>query len=574
MAGFTTKTFDEMIELVKAVIVSKQPLADVSEGSDYDITARILATVFMGNQSQADFLARQIIGPGSTGEFLLKHLNAHGIENRVATKSTGKFLLGATNNGDVQPAGSQISSADGTPFVTTADAQTRTATWSGRTIAYALSLDRLVISPSAVGMQIGDVLLDVNKARICAIKDIGPAADFSAYPYVYIDIYPPYRFDNAPVDNSPITPFCGAVVPAESVNTGADTGKIAGDISTLSGPVGTIVAECEVLEMAGGADDATEADNQALLAARLSQTKLGGTDQYYRELALSTPGLTLEDAIVFSNVWGLGVHTVYPISKFRDERRVGAAAIAAISDHMNAGALPGDQIDVRNMLYVFYSMHVTVVPAFGFEPDFQIPDAYNGNAITPGMPLDGGNSNAAIGKIGIDLSDLGFVNAGITDLNQFIEVGDRVAFFPYSGLGFRSKLYHLTVIQVQINYVIVDPHPILDQATVRIFAGGPLIEPVNEAMLGFFGDLGPGNTVFVPWLGGDPAPQPEANMTYRRHPDAAQAWPGTFHAAKLLAAVVDIEGVADARLGGPVSENIIPEVGQTVGISRLTISHG
>jgi hypothetical protein len=585
---FVTKTFDQMLDLAKAVIIAKQPAADVSDGSDYDMTARMLATVFMGNQSQADFLSRQILGPGSVGEWLDRHLSANGIVKPLATRSYGRAILTAGSNGLVQPALSALTSDDGTNYYVAQDAVSRTPAWTGKKVAYALSRDRLIVAPNAAGMAIGDLML-CDAAGVVMIVDIGPAFDGSTFPYVFVDISPPFPFDPGPPDNATLTPVCGAAALVSSVDPGANTQRSPGEAVTITAPVGTFVGS-KFVDVTGGSDDATEADNQALLAGRLTQTALAGTEQYYRELALRTPAVNsgttgtvlpdpgLEDVVVFPNVFGLGVITVYPISKNRDERRVGAAGIAAIIAQLESGLLLGNQIDVRNMLYEFASLQLVVLPQLGYEPDFQIADAYNANSSVPGMPINASTSVASSGIIGILMSDPGFVNSNITTLKSFIEVGDRISFAPFSGIGMRSKLYQFPVLAVNDDNLVIDPHPDLDAATVRIFAGGPLIDPVNEAVLDFFGGLGPGNAVIVPWGGGNPAPLPVANQIYRRHPDPGQRWPCIMHASRLSAVVVEVPGVDDVLLlGGMVGGaqlSLVPEVGSTVGLSRLTIVHG
>ena len=60
-----TRTFDESYQLARSLLRNYIDDSDVSEGSDYDITARILAGLFIGNQGQAEFLGDQIFSGSS-----------------------------------------------------------------------------------------------------------------------------------------------------------------------------------------------------------------------------------------------------------------------------------------------------------------------------------------------------------------------------------------------------------------------------------------------------------------------------------------------------------------------------
>ena len=73
-----TKTLQETEELLRASVRGFIGEADVSALSDYDITVRILAMLFLGNQAQALEAVNQAFARKADADWLEEHKTAQG----------------------------------------------------------------------------------------------------------------------------------------------------------------------------------------------------------------------------------------------------------------------------------------------------------------------------------------------------------------------------------------------------------------------------------------------------------------------------------------------------------------
>ena len=534
----TTKTLDELIDLCKAVVRHNVEGADTSEGSDYDLTAKLLSTVYQGNQGQAQYLGRQVLGNEAEGEYLARHMKQRGLTTLKATKASGKILLTGDNTGLNQPAGSTLTHADGTKYVMLgAGVPATNVTWA---IAYALSNERLVLQ-DMTGVAVGHSYL-IN-GELVAVRTMGP--DYAGTK-VFVDIYPPLSTLPDPGDTVD-TPY-GAVVDIESEEAGANTSKASGETLTVddpytyeSGGTWTVNSVATILELSGGGNDMTEAEQQAAVTAYNAERPQSANPQWYREQAVKTPGVTLEDALVYANAQGLGTIEIHLLSKVSEDRRVSDATVVAVQAHLDSIAPYSDlgNIFVQGIKYggTATDVDVTITPAPGYEPDWD----------SASMAVDEGNSDETTGYIE-------FTSANPIGI---IDVGDRVTF---AITDVRAVFFVREVRAVGSNYIIVDPFQSLTLIT-DVFPGGPLSQACFDAIKSVFTNMGPND-------------YDSANDSYYyRHPSSTELWSSGLRLSDIIATLKDVEGMADVVPNDP-SVNTYPSVGETLHLGQVTIQHG
>lgn len=529
-----TKTQDELEAIIRGAVRGHITDADVSEGSDYDITARMAATAARLGQAQAAGLAKEIFPADASDEFLERHARRKGLTAQPAAKAVGKIQI-LSSTFTPQPIGSELEHDDGTAYVTTANATPTNPAVVGKTVALGSTPGRLIISPNTTGMA-ADQVYEVE-GHIRAIREvIGGSTDA-------VDLYEP--LPRAPTSGAALTSQYAAVVAIEAIEVGAAGNKPVGDVLTLSAPQTGITPEVRVLELSGGGDAERPDELRARVVDADAEHPGGGNREHIRTLARETPGVRIADAIVFPGLRGLGTCDVIPIGP-AGARRVGAVVCAAIAAHL------ADQLDERLDLDVYpleydtpTDVDITVTTGVGYEAD------WSGGPLAIAVSPD-----STTGRVYLTATAVGVVPIFARVLIPIFTAG-------------RWRTYECEVTDVAtigaehwLDVRVLDGGSALPAAPVDtdpgVFPGGPLAASVIEAVEAYFDTLGPSRKVA------------SAALSYERHPEPAIAWDDTVRLGALSGEIDDVPGAVDVDVNAPVA-NVQPNAPQTARLGKLLL---
>lgn len=519
-----TKTLDELEAIARGAIRALIPEADVSPLSDYDVTARMAAALAMGQQQQAEYISRQIFPASADEEGVEAHAKRYGRARLPAAKSVGKVVVPAVTAGVFIDTGEVFQHGDGTQFEATQPAFTDTPGFSGKTVGSDSTVYRLVVHPSTTGMSAGQ-LLSVN-GEIRAIKDVLGTVSC-------VDLYDALPSIPAPGDN--IDPETGAVVDVAALEAGAEGNKPIGDTLEMVAPPTGAGPTARICELSGGGDEETIEELRARVKAWEATPPACGNGEHIRQLARATPGLRLEDAVVFPGFRGLGTVDVFPIG-LANARRASSSVLATVAAEL-AKVLP-EALDISVQALAPGSstdVDVTITCERGYERDF-----------TTG-PFTIGTGSTTTRVV-------------LTTAPTGVEVGDRVQLQLF--VAGRWSLYHHRVAGVKVtspyHIDLEKPLPIAPvSGDPNVFAGGPLVEPVRDAVLALFDKLGPSARSGSSWV-------------FERWPLPTDAWPDVLTRAAIFEALTGLEGVGDVVVTTP-SANVTPTAQQVAVLNKLVI---
>lgn len=524
----TTFTLDELQAIARGVLRGI-PGANVAPGSDYDITARLAAALSEGNQSQAQYLAKQIFPATAEGEFLEQHARARGLTRAPAARAIGLVQVVGTGS-PTQASGSALTHADGTAFVTTAPVTIGDPSISGKTCAGDCTPGRLIVSPNTTGMAAGEII-EVNGQQR-AIKEVITA--ISA-----VDLYEPLA--SAPAAATAITGVVGGVVAIEASVTGAAGNQPIGETLTLSSPTSGITAACRVLELAGGGAAETDDELRARIIDYDASRPGGGNSEHIRTIARETPGVRLADALVFPSFRGLGTVDVVPIG-LSGARRVSSGVADLVLAQLESLLPYTVDLDVSPFDYsaAEYDVDLTLTTELGYERDYV--DSGRAIAVSPASTTT---------RVYLTTSLVGIA-----------EVGDRVLVQVKSAGWW--KTYQRTIASVQASggnqWIDLDEElPVAPTSTdPNVHPGGPLAEAAIAAVESLFDALGPSRRNISPaW-------------TWERHPLPAIAWDDTLRLSRIHASQLAIEGVQNVTIATPASDQQ-PSAKEVLHRGKITI---
>lgn len=534
-----TLTLDELIQLARDVIRNRIPGADVSEGSDYDLKARAFATVVQGNQHQALFLADQILPGTAEKAYLEEHGALRGVPRAQAAKAQGKVLLVFPEGGTpstantTQPSGSVLTHADGTAYKTTADATSAKPVWTGKTTGVGSTVQRIVVNPDVVGMLAGDILDISGVPR--AIAEVHTAVNA-------IDLYE--ALNQAPTPGSTLTARRGVLASILADTAEAAGNKPVGDSLTLAAPAGSapnqFSATTYVQELTGGGDLEVDSEYRDSIRAFMANRPGSGNPEDYRQWSRATPGVRIADAFVYPGFRGLGTVDIV-LWGLAGARLVGASVISAVQTYLESVAPGTDDLVVKTYAYKATptAIHVKVLPRVGYEPDW--------NAAPFSVPASPASSTT---RIYVVLSPAGIV-----------EVGDRVL-VPLTVAG-RARLHEAKVTALGTGgvpyFLDVETMPAAPVTSAAIYSGGPLAQPIIDAIDALFDALGPGVTT--------------AGVTYMRHPSNAQGANHKLRPAHVIDTIMELAGVANVEIGTLPTAGDEPAAQEILQLGALTIEH-
>lgn len=513
MPEFPSDTRDELVIRARALIRGLVRGADVSNGSDYDIKARVLAAVAYGLQTQAETIVRLLDPRKAFGVFLREYADVQGVGGNLlettiaAQKASGKAIIVSSTSGQTQTSGSVLTHADGTQYTLTANATTASA---GATVYCGHRSGRKRIFQGHTGggfasPTLGDVYTFTPTGEYAAVLGIATGTPSQQ---CLIDLY--NDLDADPAIHDTLVQVNGAVASIQASVAGLAGNKDAKDTLTIASPVGTIQATAYILYLRGGRDQLSTGQIQAAIRD-LQATRLGAmTVGEIRDIVLEYPHISLRDAFVFPGKNGIGTYEIMPLAS--DKTFVNAADRADIRTHAMANMSPADDVLVTQVVEQadnLTTLEVRVAPNMG--PDWN---------------LASGGTAALV--VGVGSTTTRVVLASTTG----IEVNDRVivscarATAPYC-----TYLVQRRVTAVAAGYVDVDsalPYPPV-ATTSFVTPGGPLAQAIIDAIYAHYDAQSPSGLNASP------------SIQYVRYP-APQA---TESIQGLYARVAAVEGVLD-----------------------------
>ena len=503
-----TKTLDETIDLARALIRNLIPEADLSEGSDYDITARLLAAIYLGNQGQAEYLKKQILPDDADADFVEDHAEARGLERLDATKSVGKVLLTSSADDDVQPDDSELVHGDGRKYSLQGSATTDTPGFAGLSVASGSTAQRIYVDGFTPGNLSADDPISIggDTAVVREVLD-GVSA---------IDLY--YPLAAAPSAGTAIDPLTGVVADIIADETGLSGDKPAEDTLTVSSPVGGIDATATVLELSGGADDETTDELRRRTKAVMAARPASGNPAHYMAWALETPDVRVSQAFVFPEIYGQYGHLTLIIMGPPGARVLGTRVQDAVREYIESKAGFADDFEVLSISYDATAIDVdlNITTQVGYEPDWS------------------GSFDV------VASSSSGTTVVLSSDPRGTIEVGDRVL-LQITGPGL-VPLEQRTVSAVLSDRVLLETAPSGDVLggvqTMR--PGGPNAEAIIEAIIDLFDGLGPSAN--------DGATQTD------RVPTEGEAFRSELTLARLYETVMAVEGTQNMTVVFPSTD--------------------
>lgn len=527
-----TNTREELEAIARGAISAFIDGADTSEGSDYDISARMNASVAHAAQRSAVHAAAQIFPKGADADFLILHAQERGTSKIPAAKARGIVLLTATGGTPAQTLGSTLSAADGSQFITTSSDACSIALWIGKTTGDGCTASRIMVRASTAGMVAGDIVKINGESR--PIKEV-----LTSIGAIDLDGPP---LTQAPAAGVTISADLGSVVSIEAVVAGSASNKEQGSTLTLAAPVSLMNAAALVLNCSGGGEEETDAELASRLMDMMANPPGSGNLGQIREVARTTPGIRIADAVVYAGLRGLGTVDVIPIG-LSGARLAGqwvcdaiAAQLASVMPPVLVGGL---LVGPFTYTSTAYNVTLGVVTEPGRGPD------WSGSF----QPQDASTKSHVI------LS---------TDPRATLSPGMRVVFRMKRGWRYRS--YVRTLVGVgwdgALGYVDIDKElPDAPASTdPTMLPGSPLAEDVIAAFEATFDELGPSAYQVS---GGQ--------IVYERFPSPGVAWldrllPGSFSKHVLV-----LDGVLDLTVGG-VTSTVQPDVQQVATPGLLTMT--
>lgn len=521
--SFTTRTLDELHDLILAHLRGRSPEMNLAKGSDEWMRARAVAAVYFGLQQPIVDMVREILPTTASPAFLPDHARARmgadaGLLPAAAAK--GKILATSAAAGEALTAGLTLSHPSGRKYKVSTGVSTSTPGFAGKTVLFGSTTSRVLVSPNATGIT-ADMVVSIGGVTR-AVRDVLPEIGTT----FALDLY--QALTTQPTIGDTIVPVTGAVVSIEAVDAGAAGNLLPGDALTWDSPPGTTVAQATVLELTGGGDVETPEQLRQRILAWAGERPGSGNRADYRDWARRTPGVRIEDACVFVGYRGIGTIDVVPIG-VSGARATGTTTNATILAYLQAQASRFDDVRVRQLADdVTQDVTLQITAAPGFEPDW-----------TGSYTVNAGSTTTAV---------------VLTATPTVIDVGMRV--LVYVGSGVRPGLYEVTVIGKSGSTLTVSPElPAAPTAGALVDPGGPLTADIIAAIGTLFDNLGPSDD------GG-----------YERYPDPGVAWEYALRPERISAAVLAAnEGVEGCTVVAPVGVVTAAEFARVaLGVLRIT----
>jgi uncharacterized phage protein gp47/JayE len=338
MADMPAFQRDELDQLARNLLRTRRRGIDISYGSDWDLTARILGAVTWIALEQAKIARRLVSRANAFGDFLRQHADDAGVGRTIAqvgidaNRATGKVIILSTTASQTQPAGSILQHADGTRYTLDADVTTPATAAKVLRAGHRSGRRRLFQGHAGAGFVTalaGEVYQYSRTGEYVALSDVENGATLKRRLF---DLY--NDLDADPEIQDQFIQRFGAVGSITAALGGEAGNKDAKDVLSVMSPAGTVIAEAFILYTRGGADPMSAAQMQGALSD-LGETRQGvGTAEDLRALALAFHGAELSECYHVPAVSGIGAYSMLPI--MADGQYMGPNMRADFLAHMRA----------------------------------------------------------------------------------------------------------------------------------------------------------------------------------------------------------------------------------------------
>lgn len=506
--ALNTYTFAEWVDRARAVIRAAIPEAVTTRGTDYYLTARLLALLATNAQGMASYILKQILPKTAEREWLQRHAEARKIATLPATKATGYVQILGT--GGSSQANATINAPDGTVY--TLDSVPVTIAlpaWVGKTSGTGSGVSRLVILPDTSGMLPGHVLSVTIDAVVHTrtIRDVLTSVNA-------VDLYE--ALPSAPVAGSAVSAVAGARAAVTAAAVGAKSNRDVGEAGTLQTPGAGVTAAVTFLGLSGGADVETLEELRGRIVDFDAYRPAAGNAAHYREIAKSIKSHRVAEAFVFPGFRGLGTINVVPFG-ISGARMPSQSMIDAVQDALDAAAHWADDILVHAFTYTA-PMDCLLLAGWhpGHEPDWEGALTIGGGVSTTSRIYT--TTNPALSGVAIGAR-----------VNVSVQVSGT------------WQWCERTVAAMTATYIdLSSPLPAVPANGKSVCSGGPGVTLLHDALVDYFDQLGPGAFEVIVGL------KLEAGVA--RMPPVSDSFDGTVRLDQLRARLFQVPGLASLTI--------------------------
>jgi uncharacterized phage protein gp47/JayE len=302
--------------------------------------------------------------------------------------------------------------------------------------------------------------------------------------------------------------FAEGLVDADGVYPGTTANKTTLTSCTVSSPPTGVSPTCTILTTTTAAtDDETDTQLRARLLTAMRYRPGGGNPADYVAWAMEVEGCTGAfaygrwDDVPASHIWG--TVTVIP---WTEDGPGDASRVADVQAYLDSVAPAGHDVTVEVAAKHVMNLVVYVRPMLGYEMDWT--GTFTVTSCSPTYT-----------RLSLSASPIGTIEVGDRIVGQFI--GSPI-----------SPWEQRIVTAVTASYVDVSA-PFTGEIVGDIFPGGPLWQPVVDAVLGVYGLIGPSSS---------------SDPTVPRFPLASQEANSTLCISDLYAAIDSVGGVSSSRI--------------------------
>lgn len=524
-----TFTDDEMREYIRALIRENATDPDLSRLSDWDIEARILTKLFMGNQAQALSIAKQQDPRTCDDSSLVDLATARGLTVYEAATYTGRAVFGGTVGGTI-PANTRFVTPDGREFYSTDEANIAVSAWTGKTVGEYSTRTRIAVSPNTSGMAVGDIFVPGPGNQLHVIKSIITGSPL-------VELYRRQEEDRAVADG--VAAVAGCVVLLRAAAAGNDYQLQPWDKLSLAESISDVEDDGVVIEMSGGGDAETPDELRARIIAFDEARPGSGNDASFIYWARKTPGIRVGKAFVFPNVIAPGVTSIVALG-VSGSRKLSNENLAAITRYITEQASVSEVLDVRTADFsTDVDVRIVADVGAGYEPDWG-----------PTLDTLTTPSSFEIDPVGITSTFLPLTTSAV----GVIEVGDRVL-VPTEIGGRWATAQRIVSAVVAGGITLADPLEVAPAAGELVRSGGPAAVPLINAIRTMFDELGPS----------------VGTERYVRFSTPSQSSPSRVNVAAILATAMGVAGVENAAVGTPLSDQTPIALG-IFAVGKITVS--
>lgn len=482
MVDFPAYSDDEYVQLARDYMSFEAGLVgvdlDLDDGSDADMTARLLGALLSMSTRQAEAVMTAASPIKAFGAFLRQHATDYGIGPTLdsvgvdAVKASGYAVVVCTTGSATVPSGLTLRAPDGQTYVTTGSAVAPASATGTVYPGWRLGESRRVFivgtgngagGTTTFTPTIGDALTALPSGELCAVFDAVNADSQQQRFELYNDLNAvPATFTRA----------LAAVVPIEAVTAGRAGNRDPKSTLTVVSPTTGVSTSAYVLYCDGGRDVMTQAEMRTALRDLFATRQIQGKPSEIRDVALQTPRKSLGDVFVISGYFGVASYLVVSAAATFG-RKVGAGG-SSVQVYVQGRVPRGIKIGGSGMREIAAGATVIDVDcAAGYGPDFTIRNA----------------TGTLTGTLGAGVVSL----TGVTDITVLPRAGDRVILasapvgtapnvqkrawikqFKITAVNSTGAGAYDLTLDGTINY---------GGASVTVTPGGPLGQPVIDALV-------------------------------------------------------------------------------------------